>query len=280
MRYNQNISEEERIRDQFQGFCATPEIPSRLLLEGMEAHTLQGPQSGALETISENLPLGKRAEIFASHLFLNDPLILDLESQIQFSKQNVTIGEIDFFLVTNEKKLVHLELAYKLYLEVPTSEGTIYVGPNRKDFLHLKLAKLQERQLPLLFDPTVQKWINERFGSIEISQKVYIKAQLFRRLDLSEDESPELSGNLQQGYWCDLNTFSKQLAHEGQYFIPEKQDWFVHPERCEEWFDVQTCINQIREHHFIKRSPMIWIKRANGSFTKCFVIWWELSFFS
>lgn len=57
-----------------------------------------------------------------------------------------TLGELDFVYKYNDQWL-HCELAAKIYCYRPLEND--FIGPNRRDFFHLKLQNLRNHQLPL-----------------------------------------------------------------------------------------------------------------------------------
>lgn len=77
------------------------------------------------------------------------PALRPIANNLQVREQKQTIGEFDFIL-ERRGEVEHWELAIKLYLGHPgVGEGERWFGPNARDRLDLKLAKMRDHQLRL-----------------------------------------------------------------------------------------------------------------------------------
>ncbi|HCH62568.1 MAG: hypothetical protein CL927_14845 [Deltaproteobacteria bacterium] len=95
--------------------------------------------------------LGRRFEQHWQHAFTQLPGWTVLGAGIQIQSAGRTLGELDL-LVTSEGEVWHLELAVKFYLCAPGHSGDIlsdWIGPNGRDRLDRKLARMRDHQLPL-----------------------------------------------------------------------------------------------------------------------------------
>ena len=87
-----------------------------------------------------------------------------------------TLGELDFLYYQN-KRWSHFELAAKIYCFRPQYND--YIGPNKRDFFHRKLDSLQNKQLPLISNPSTEKILkNQGIENIRKSQ-VHFCGRLF-----------------------------------------------------------------------------------------------------
>ncbi|HSM64450.1 MAG TPA: hypothetical protein VK833_10970, partial [Gillisia sp.] len=59
-----------------------------------------------------------------------------------------------------------------------------------------------------------------------------------------------------------------------KFYAPEKQDWPIDPKFGEIWIDFEQIIDQIKELHLKKKSPLIWVKKPNEIFERLIVVWW------
>src|SRR5690606_14715855 len=101
---------------------------------------------------------------------------------LQVQQEKHTLGEMDALLLMNNQS-IHLEIIYKFYVyddSVGNTELEHWIGPNRKDSLVQKLDKLENKQLPLLYQSATLKSLEEYdLNMDQIKQQVLFKAQLF-----------------------------------------------------------------------------------------------------
>ena len=95
------------------------------------------------------LRLGKYAEKLMAYHFKHFSEYQLLFQNIQLIDHKITKGEIDFILKSNDNRYIHLEFAIKFYISVKQNGKEIIVGPNLKDWWHLKIRKLKEHQTQL-----------------------------------------------------------------------------------------------------------------------------------
>lgn len=86
------------------------------------------------------------------------PDVRVLARNLRLQQGTVTRGEIDLLIESAEGEVLHLELAIKFYMGVPAlspggalhSPGDAWLGPDPRDSLASKLARLTDHQLPLI----------------------------------------------------------------------------------------------------------------------------------
>jgi hypothetical protein len=105
--------------------------------------------------------LGVYFEQLLSFYFSHYPRFALLAKNLQVHDGRRTIGEFDFIVLDKqEHQILHIEVAVKFYLGHLPMDGIAlnnpphhnwhqWIGPNRKDTLGLKMAHLQQHQLPL-----------------------------------------------------------------------------------------------------------------------------------
>ena len=260
----------------FDGFRNTPFLWKEVL-EGLKMYT-----PGELSIIDypkidsrPHIRLGKLIEQFVLFELEQDVSVELLESNLQVFRDQITIGELDCLIRQSELN-IHLEIVYKFYLYDPSIPAELdrWVGPNRNDSLVLKLNKLKEKQLPLLYHPETAKLLNGlNLKSAEFIQRLCFKAQLFVPFNLQESSFPFVNNDCIQGFYIrqeDLTLFTDHT-----YYIPSKLDWLVEPHRDVAWVSLQTFQNAISELLTSRRSPLCWMKSREGQIQKFFVVWWD-----
>ena len=265
-----------QINRRFDGFRNTPFLWEELL-EGIRIYT-----SDELSIIdypkidsTSHIRLGKLIEQFVLYELEQDESIQVLKSNVQVFRDQITIGELDC-LIKQSAVNIHLEIVYKFYLYDPSisTELNRWVGPNRNDSLILKLNKLKEKQLPLLYHPATAKLLNKlNTKSADFKQRVCFKAQLFVPFNSLESSFQYVNKKCVKGFYIrqsDLTLFTNHT-----YYIPSKLDWLIEPHLDVEWISTQTFQSTISELLASHKSPLCWAKSTEGKIQKFFVVWWE-----
>ncbi|PID68528.1 MAG: hypothetical protein CR968_01435 [Flavobacteriia bacterium] len=227
--------------------------------------------------IHQYLRLGNRLERFFSLIIDQSGRYEMLAENVQVIVDKVTIGELDFIIRDNKTHdVIHVELAGKMYLYDPHSDVDIkhWIGPNRRDSLAQKLTKLRERQLPLLYHPETAKKLRELgIAEQEITQKVCLKIRQFLPWQFNGFPALSYPENV-KGYYVSINDFDNDYFKAYHYFMPEKQDWIVHPENGEVWLTYQDILQHIKTMHEHRQSPLLWLKKPDGTYETLFVTFW------
>lgn len=260
----------------FDGFRNTPFLWEELL-EGLKMFGINDLPIIYYPKIdsTSHIRLGKLIEQFVVFELEQDESIQLLKSNVQVFSKKITIGELDCLIKQLDVNL-HLEIVYKFYLYDPSisTELNRWVGPNRNDSLVLKLNKLKEKQLPLLYHPDTAKLLNElNIKSYEFKQRVYFKAQLFIPFHGTESSFEYVNNKCIKGFYIrpgDLKFFTNYT-----YYIPTKLDWLVEPHLDVDWISTQAFRSTITELLAAQKSPLCWMKSTEGKIQKFFVVWWE-----
>lgn len=253
-------------------FCATQNLS--LKRRDINDFKTPLPQIGVELQNKESKPkkLGKLIEeIFEVYLEQNQEYnILLKNTQIIDNKQ--TIGELDFILEDSEQNIFHCELAYKFYLWKADEKGN-WVGPNLKDALCKKTTKLLEHQFPLIEHPITKKLLAaHNISTDKIKQTLCLKAQLFLPTNFNQKLTPTEKSCV-SGFYCSLQEF--QTIYEGALFhIPAKINWHILPKFSEDWQPLETTLPAIKASLERSFSPLVWIRKPEKLYEKCFVIWW------
>lgn len=271
------IPMKNRIQKQYSGFLNTPPLWQDNL-NGLPQFNFENSLFQKVrDDFSFNQRLGKRVEQFlAAHLKLSNDIEIVAEN-LQIKKEKETIGEIDLILSHNSKP-IHLEIAYKFYLFDPNhiKKNTLdcWIGPNRKDNLSLKIKKLKEKQLPLLYHPGCKNILKEfRLTSDSIIQKVCFKAQLFIPLKIEAIDISPLNNICITGFY--VTQQNEDILKKYSIYIPEKLDWLLEPHLSVKWNTYNNLKPELDTLLEFKRSPMLWLKDKRGKLQKCFLTWWS-----
>jgi len=268
--------DKKNIQLQFEGFCKTPSLWKNDNIFDLQQFQFKNTSTTTFEgEIPKYLRLGKRVERFVAHELKQDTSITILAENIQIQQGKTTVGEIDFLLKKNQKPF-HLEVVYKFYLYDETigeTEIEHFIGPNKKDSLLQKLQKLQQKQLPLLYNNNTKNLLNKLSLNVtEIKQKVLFKAQLFLPYNYKNTKLKQLNSACVKGFYIhfnDLQTFS-----ECKFSIPSKINWLQEIQTQVNWLTFQQFLLKVAIIIEQKTSPLCWIKQSNGEVQKAFIVWW------
>lgn len=263
----------------FEALLSTPSIITKkqgfALFEPEPASTLQHVK---LSPVSNKLVFGKRMERLFSHYITQSNRYSLIVENLQLIKDKKTIGELDFLIRDNElDQTIHLEIACKFYIYRPglsPDNMACWIGPNKKDKLVDKLAKLKERQFPLLKHPVTQKKLQELgVDSHNIQQQLFLPGILFTPKDF-EGDIGDINPKVAKGHWLTAEQFESDDFSNCQLAIPEKQNWMVDPNQNKDWLPVEKARPLILEKLKNQRSPMVWCKRGSEVYVRFFVLWW------
>ncbi|TVZ28419.1 hypothetical protein JM83_3545 [Gillisia sp. Hel_I_86] len=274
----------KRIANQFEGFMSTPSILKNsnfagfTIFKSLDKVSSTSSKELLEKDYPENLVLGKRVEFFFLSAINASQELQIIAHNIQINDENRTLGELDFIvrdLQTSE--ILHIELMYKFYVydpEIP-NEMERWIGPNRKDSLLQKINKVKKNQFPILHTPQAENHIKDiGIDSKGILQQICFKAALFIPEKLNTYNFPNINEECIIGFWLHLKDFSKYNQKDFQFFAPEKQDWPMDPEYGEKWFSFEDISEQIQKLHLRNKSPLIWIKKPDGTFERLIAVWW------
>ncbi|WP_340199614.1 DUF1853 family protein [Ascidiimonas sp. W6] len=268
-------TETSQINRRFDGFRNTPFLWEELL-EGLKMYKTAKPSITDYPKIdsSSHIRLGKLIEQFVLFELEQDESTQILKSNIQIFSNQITIGELDC-LIKHLEAPIHLEIVYKFYLYDPSNSTELHrwVGPNRNDSLVLKLHKLKEKQLPLLYHPETAKLLNKlNIKLTEFKQRVFFKAQLFVPFNFLESSFKFVNRDCINGFY--MKPSDLKLFKNHTYYIPSKLDWVVAPHLAVTWISAQTFQRSISALLASHKSPLCWMKSPEGKIQKFFVVWW------
>ncbi len=274
-----NPNKLKEIQSRYHGFLETPFLWHGRGVFDLIHFSNEKSKTGVFTlTIDKNPRLGKLVERFVSFELGQCPHIDILAENIQIQQEKITLGELDCILL--QKNIpIHLEVVYKFYLFVPTTESDSplhnWIGPNKKDSLIQKLTKLKEKQFPLLYQKETLKYLKKLPIDItSIKQQVYFKAQLFIPLKQRKQHAAitPLNQNCIVGFYCKKEELS--MFKSDKFFIPKKHDWLVIPHQHVTWTNFKIFESTLQTFLNEQNSPLCWVKKSNGEIIKLFVVWW------
>lgn len=172
--------------------------------------------------------LGHLYEDALAQLLNSSPRYDLLAQNLQIQKdQHHTVGELDFLLRDLEKqRLIHLELATKFYLAVPSEKGLALPGPDARDNYFKKLARLRthQLQLPSLF----KEQLPPEFCHENIKTQHLIYGCLFDHISTQTPSLPEhLNPNCRRGKWLRINEVPTHFSTRTKFHLIPKPLWPV-----------------------------------------------------
>lgn len=205
---------------------------------------------------------------------LKDCSSLSLRAQgLQIIEDGHTLGELDF-LIEDAEGLRHIELAYKLYLQVQIDEEIHWLGPNARDRLTLKMETLSKKQLALGKRAETERSL-QSMGLPKIQSSHFVLwGQLFTRPNNAVLDS-KINPEAQVGHWYYLEELEAEFS-TSKFFIPNKLDWLSPCITKVKWQSWSAAKALIAAQHARSFSPLVWIKQPKGHMQKAFVVWWKL----
>lgn len=258
----------------YSGFVRTPQLWSGSLDSVEQLELLPFPEPKLSNSVPPSMRIGTLAEHFTFEYWKQSPQIQLIARNAQIQGAQETLGEIDALLRVFQE-LVHVEIAYKIYLYDPMhgdSELEHWIGPNRKDSLVKKLRHLKYYQLPLIATAEGHAFLESVLPQSEhVESKVWMKGQLFLPFTSNHDPAP-LNAECIAGFYTSLDEFH-QFSEE-KFYLPTKQQWLCEPRVNINWKSFDQIKDQIEPLIEREYAPMLWMKASNGVMHKLFVVWW------
>ena len=189
-----------------------------------------------------NQKLGHLYECALAVLLEESPRFDLLALNLQIQKDaHTTVGELDFLLrdLDHDGPLIHLELATKFYLAVPTGEGLALPGPDARDNYFRKIQRLREHQLILSRkhrDALPEPYRDE---SIVVRQLIYgclfapvpangLPTEDPSAMTVADRATPEfLNPHCRRGRWLTIDQCHEHFPPQTEFRIIPKALWPV-----------------------------------------------------
>ncbi len=282
MQFLKQENPNKRLYLQLKGFVEDTHLAIVGDMIGLENFKLPEMSFSEKDMAQLNMPkrlrLGNRLERFFAYIIQQSGRYELLAENIQVFEDKRTLGELDFILYDNiSGENIHVELGGKLYLYdiAKEEELTRWIGPNRRDSLLKKTAKLQQKQFPLLYNDASKMIFDLLQIEVKsIQQQVCLKARLFVPKRLFQNEFKYVTTSNIKGYYINVSDFTLADYGKYQFFLPEKQDWIVAPRYGEVWLNFTETLPLVSDFLQNNMSPLIWLKKSNTEFESFFVTWW------
>lgn len=227
----------------------------------------------------QNIRLGQRMEFFMEAALMTSNYDI-LAKNLQIIHQKKTLGEIDFIVRNrNTHTIFQLEMVYKFYLFDPEIKGTWtqqWIGGNRRDNLHLKLKKLKEKQLPLLYAAETSKYLKEiNLKSAGIEQKTCFMGQLFLPYKQKYSLNNKFNPAALAGFWLNKTQLYVLEQEVHRLLIPPKNDWVAVPLREDKnWKTYNAQLPELMSLIEKEQSTLFWILDNYDNLHRFFLVWW------
>lgn len=268
------------LKTQFLGFINTPSLFEKL--DGFTQFKIDNEEIKDFDfsklNITTKLPLGKRIERFFEFYIENSKKYDLIKSNIQIINDKNTLGELDFIVFDKEKeKFIHIEHIYKFYLYVDSFQNEIdrFIGPNQDDSFSKKIAKLKDKQLPLLYKKETKEYL-QGIDINDVEQKVCFKGNIYVPINFLCKELPIINNSCIKGFYLNYDEFLKQKEFkEFEYFLPPRYDWIIDCSKNERWKTFYEILDEVKFLMSHKKSTLVWLKNKRENKTQSFFItWW------
>ncbi|MGQ5521710.1 DUF1853 family protein [Chitinimonas sp. PSY-7] len=212
--------------------CSPPLLANNVLPTGVQQGNAKLGESWWQQlphtNLNANLPatangfrLGRYAEALLQTALGNLPGHQLLASQLPVRDNGISLGEIDYLLRPPQGPLLHIELAVKFFIALPTDHGLRYVGPGLRDALKLKLVRLFQHQLQLANSPAGQLALG---NNLPVQPMTWLRGRMFYR-ELDTAAPAFLAADHLRGWWrCWGEDIPKQRA-DSLWRSLNKPDW-------------------------------------------------------
>jgi len=264
-----NLEDKQRLYYQYCGFVNTFSLFTKVInnMEVFQTKNLKIVAYDEFNLILPNvhLPLGKRVEYFFEYLINTNDIYTLIKKNIQIIHNKNTLGELDYILEDKKKKVyLHIELIYKYYLFLENEENEILacVGPNYDDSLQKRLIKLKNKQLPILYKKESKVYLQD-ININEIKQKLCFKGNIFLEKNSEKKVFKECNPLCIKGFYSNIHTFLSEKSYKDcLYFFPEKQDWLIDIEKCEQWYSYERILEETASYVEDKRAFLLWVQKG------------------
>ncbi|MFT5447491.1 MAG: hypothetical protein ACI9DC_002666 [Gammaproteobacteria bacterium] len=179
--------------------------------------------------------LGSYFEALWEFFFVHDPRFNVVAKNLQIHDAHRTLGEFDFIVFDRQaNKHLHLELAVKFYLGVsetnthPYTDGeNLWIGPQARDRLDIKIARVLGHQLTLHQQPLAQQQLRV-LGVDTLEPQLLIKGYLFQ--PQTALPLPNYVRNTSEhAQWIGLEQLSTVLNDQYPWHLLHKRHWLAPP---------------------------------------------------
>jgi len=268
------------LKTQFLGFMNTPALFTEL--NGLKQIQLDINEIKNFDftklSVRDNLTMGVRIERFFEFYIQQSKNYDLIKNNIQIINNKQTLGELDFIIYDKKaNKYLHVEHVYKFYLYDDSIENEIdrYIGPNKNDTFVKKLAKLENKQLPLLHKNETKEYL-DGLEPDSFEQKICLKGNIYVPLPLLGKDIPIINNLCVRGFYIKKEEFVSQERYKKfEYFLPARNDWLSDCSTNDTWISFDKAVAEIDLLLDREKSPLVWLKNKKENTTQSFfVTWW------
>ncbi|GAB5450104.1 MAG: DUF1853 family protein [Halioglobus sp.] len=167
------------------------------------------------------------------HFFLTQDAQTDLIAHnLPVHSAGQTAGEFDILYYCHQRQRhCHLELAVKYFLgtSLPALEGestTLWLGPNSRDRLDLKLQHMLTRQIQLSDDEAAREVLRD-LGIVELEREIALRGYLFAPTMQDATLPPGYLPGTQRSHWLPVEQLADYLPslRADTYLILPRLRW-------------------------------------------------------
>lgn len=221
-----------QLADLYWLLCSPPLLADEALPPGVRQGDAQLGESWWQQlshaNLTTNLPptqhgfrLGRHAEMLLQTALASLPGYQLLASQLPVREGGISLGEIDYLLRPPHGPLLHIELAVKFFIALPTAQGLCYVGPGLRDALTLKLVRLFQHQLQLAGSQAGQTALG---SSAPVQPMAWLRGRMFYR-ELDSPAPAFLATDHLRGWWRCWGEVLPQQRGDSLWRSLNKPDW-------------------------------------------------------
>jgi hypothetical protein len=207
-----------------------------------------------------NWRVGIQLECLINFWLEHHPNYALIARNLQVYEGKQTLGAFDYIVRHNHGRIEHWEVAVKFYLRSTTATTwPSWVGPNRRDRLDIKLARMRDHQLPLSHSAAGRAALAKVGVDTAPIHVAWIKGLLFNPYTAPVLSPPHAGTNTPSGIWVEIRQQRHFTArYPGhKWYLREKPDWLGNARepsaRC---LDHETWIN--RTALGINSRPEMW----------------------
>jgi hypothetical protein len=179
--------------------------------------------------------LGSYFEALWEFFFLHEPRFTVVAKNLQIHDTQRTLGEFDFIIFDAQaNQYLQLELAIKFYLGFgetnthPYTDGKhLWIGPQTRDRLDLKIAKALEHQLTLHQHPQAQQQL-QALDVDAVEPQLLIKGYLFQPQQALPLPN-YIHSTSEQAHWVSLEHLPDALDDQHPWYVLHKRHWPAPP---------------------------------------------------
>lgn len=174
------------------------------------------------------LSLGRYFEKLLLSVLRHHDDVSEIHNNIHVGDGKRTLGELDFVYRNTAGQVVHLEVAFKYYLQAGNSLAD-FVGPLTRDTLARKIHHLAEKQIPVVETKEAQGKLQHLFSNFDgrVRSEVLLLGMLFywgpphKPATLHSETHPDH----RKGWWLKCSELGEHLNPSSIWCVHNRRGW-------------------------------------------------------